>query len=748
MINNKIELLAPGGDIDSIKAAIIAGADAVYCGLDKFNARNRATNICFDDLQGIIRLAHSHNCQVFLTLNIIFVDSEIPALITLLNKVVNTSIDGIIVQDFGLFYILSTYFNGLSIHASTQLTTHNDGQIAFLSKLQANRVNLSRELNIVEIRNLTTFAHRKNIATEVFVHGSYCICFSGICYMSSVHGGNSGNRGRCSQPCRDQYIQTSQGNHFPLNLKDNSAFTNLKELAEAGVDSLKIEGRIKKFHYVYTVVNAWRNQRNQLFNENTFSIDKSILYKVFNRDFSNDFLKGKITKDMFIDNPRDNSAIHLSKISGGISEKDIEKAKGDVYNERTEIIREVEKKIEAVSIAKEPITITISGEYGYPLKVSVNSFDKSFDLYSETNLSKVGKQALHRELLLTRFKTVNDTEYYLENLNVDDLSPCLFIPFKELTALKKNLIFILNNSKEFVDPIEVPVIQNTKNEILNPSLSVLLSSVDDLYLLNETSAIFYFQLPNKIKNNLTELIVIFDKNKDLIPWFPSILIGDDFHSAVELLLIIKPKKIVANNTGIAYEAFKMGIAWIAGPQLNCVNSYSLIALKENFNCSGAFISNELSKIQIKGIKKPDNFELYFSIYHPNILMTSRQCLIHQVTGCSKDAMDESCILQCEKSATITNLKNDTFYIQKSKGNYHTIFNDLNYLNTEIMNDIPTVFSSFFIDITTINTNTKIEWSKLDLINHFKKYINRENSSKEAIQQAIKPTSNIQYKKGI
>jgi len=179
-INRKIELLAPGGDIDSIKAAILAGADAVYCGLAKFNARNRAVNIGFDDLQGILRLAHQNNCQVFLTLNIIIVDREIPFIISILNKLINTSIDGIIVQDLGLFYLLSKYFKSLKIHASTQLTTHNEGQIKFLSKLKATRVNLSRELNIQEIRALTSVAHQKNILTEVFVHGSYCISFSGI----------------------------------------------------------------------------------------------------------------------------------------------------------------------------------------------------------------------------------------------------------------------------------------------------------------------------------------------------------------------------------------------------------------------------------------------------------------------------------------------------------------------------------------------------------------------------------------
>jgi len=202
-MKREIQLLAPGGDIDSIKAAIIAGADAVYCGLDRFNARNSAINISFDDLQGMLRVAHQNKCEVFLTLNIIIVDQEIPAIISLLNKLINTSIDGIIVQDLGMFYLLAHYFKGLKIHASTQLTTHNKGQILFLNKLNANRINLSRELNIGEIKALTTVAHQNNILTEVFVHGSYCLSFSGICYMSSVHGGNSGNRGRCSQPCRD-----------------------------------------------------------------------------------------------------------------------------------------------------------------------------------------------------------------------------------------------------------------------------------------------------------------------------------------------------------------------------------------------------------------------------------------------------------------------------------------------------------------------------------------------------------------
>jgi U32 family peptidase len=747
-MGKSIELLAPGGDIDSIKAAIIAGADAVYCGLDKFNARNRATNICFDDLYGIIRLAHKNNCQVFLTLNIIVVDSEIPALIGLLNKLINTGIDGIIVQDLGLFYLLSTYFKGLKIHASTQLTTHNEGQIKFLSKLKATQVNLSRELNIHEIKALTAVAHKNNILIEVFVHGSYCICFSGICYMSSVQSGNSGNRGRCSQPCRDQYVTNPLGKNFPLNLKDNSAYSDLKELADAGVDSLKIEGRIKKFHYVFTVVDAWRKQLRNFYHQNKLHTDNSILFKVFNRDFSNAFLKGDINAAMFIDNPRDNSAIHLSEANGCSTEENLEKAKGEIYDERTEIITSVENKINQLSIAKVPLTISVSGECGTALKISVKTPDASFVVLSECNLANTGTEPLSYEMLFKRLKALNDTEYSIEHLGLSNLQQNVYIPFKELTSIKKRLLYILNGSKETVAPIAVPVLKKLHRENINPSLFVLVSSLQDLHLCNETSSTIYFQLPDSLKNECSELIDLFNKNKQIIPWFPSILIGEDYSAAIDFLQKVHPTYIVTNNTGIAYEAWQKGIPWIAGPYLNLVNSFSLLCLKENFNCCGAFISNEISKVQLKGIKKPEDFELYYSIYHPIVLMTSRQCLFHQVTGCEKNKIDDACIQQCEKSASITNLKKDTFLIKKSKRNYHKIYNETNFLNTDIVTDIPDLFSDFLIDLSDIKTETKIELDKLTVIKHFENLLNGNIDSEKEIKQIIYPTTNAQYDKGI
>lgn len=747
-MKRKIELLAPGGDIDSIKAAIIAGADAVYCGLDRFNARHRAANISFDHLQGVLSLAHNNNCQVFLTLNILILENEIPALVKLLNKLANTSIDGIIVQDLGLLYILSNYFKNFKIHASTQLTTHNKGQIEFLSKLNVSRINLSRELNIDEIKNLSLIGKKHNISTEMFVHGSNCISFSGLCYFSSLQSGNSGNRGRCSQPCRERYLATETGKNYPLNLKDNSAYFDLKEIVDAGVESIKIEGRIKKFDYVYTVVNTWRKQINSFFNENKILTDNSDLYKVFNRDFSNAFLIGDISKDMFVDNPRDHSIQHLSEINGFSCASEIENAALGLYAEKDKIKETVEKQINQLSIAKIPLILKISGEIGSVLSVTVIFSKDSFTLQSKTKLVLKPFQALTADILLTRLKAINETKFYIDKLDLENLEPELFISFNELTSLKKRILFVLNGSKEIVDPITLPVLRKYKASEITAKLSVLIDSKEDLNIFDETNANIYFQLPSCFKKEISDYENLFDENYKIIPWFPAVIIGEDYNAAVQLLKSIKVSCIVTDNLGIALQAYKNGIKWIAGPNFNIVNSYSLINLKENFNCAGAFISNELNQNQIKSINKPDGVKLFFSIYHPIMLMKSRQCLFYQVTECEKSRLDDDCLIHCSKSATITNLKNQTFFIEKSPGNYHEIYNSENYFNTDIISDIPNMFSEFLIDLRDVKTNTKIETNKSKIVKYFQNIINGESNLNNELHQIIRPITKTQYIKGI
>jgi len=751
-MKRRIELLAPGGDIDAIKAAIAAGADAIYCGLNQFNARNRATNIDLKDLSGVIHLAHKNNCKIFLTLNIIIVGSEIPYLFQLLNKLINTGIDAVIVQDLGLFYLLSTYFKGFELHASTQLNTHNKGQIEFLSKLTVDRVNLSRELSIHEIKALSLAAEKKKILAEVFVHGSYCISFSGLCYLSSVHGGNSGNRGRCSQPCRDRYLQTPEGMNFPLNLKDNSAYLNLKLLSDAGVASIKIEGRIKKYEYVYTVVNSWRKQLDCFYSQNTVSSDNSDLYKVFNRDFSNSYLMGDINKSMFIDNPRDNSVKHLSEGKNYSTGEKREEDHLNFYRRKKGFTRTIKNKIDGLSITKIPLTIRFSGKCNTLLKVVVSSSELSFVVNSKAALLKKNEQSvtkcLTHKFLLERFNAVNDTHYYIEHLELDNLEKDLYISFNEITLIRKKILSILNGSIKMVAPVDVPFLKKETPRESNPVLAVLISAQKDISLCDDTSADIFFKLPNSFGENIFKFVELFLKNRKLIPWFPSILIGEDFESALVFLEQVKPGRIITDNTGIAHEAVKRNISWVAGPHLNITNSFSLLCLKNNFNCSGSFISNEISKHQIKSIISPKDFNLYYSIYHPILLLTSRQCLMHQVIGCEKQSIDAACIQTCEKSSSITNLKNRSLYIQKTKGNYHSIYNNINCLNMDIIKDVPGIFSSFMIDLRPIKTETKIDTDKLTIIQFFTQLLTNQPGSKKKLNKVIYPSTNGQYKKGI
>ncbi|SMO43733.1 putative protease [Saccharicrinis carchari] len=753
-----MELLVPGGDVDAIKAAILAvgghpiadedsSTHAIYCGLDKFNARNRAANISFDELQSIIRLAHTHNCLIFLTLNILILENEITALTSLLNQLANTQIDGLIVQDLGLLYLLKKHYPTLPVHASTQMTTHNPGQIKFLHKLGVERVNLSRELNLEEIKHLSSIANENKMSTEVFVHGSQCLSFSGICYMSSFYGSNSGNRGRCSQPCRDKYNTTLAGNDYPLNLKDNAAYNNIGELYDAGVYSLKIEGRIKKSDYIYSVARTYRKQLDSWLKQKTLQNDSASLYKVFNRDFSNAYLTGNISKKMFIDNPRDYSLKRIAAENKHLSQEEIADAEQALYNEKDTIKAEVEEKIKHLSIEKLPLTMRVSGREGTPLKVTVQKDQTSFDVYSNITLTGKGTEALRYDTIFKRLKAINDTDYFISDMDLEHMPNNLYLPFKELTTIKNQLLYILNDNKHPIAPIRLPALKNTSESHAQTPVHVIISSLKDLQQVKKTNAQLYFKLPSNFKKNFTELVGIFKQEPKLIPWFPAVIIGDDYLLALKFLDKAKPRLLVTDNTGIAFEACNNGIKWIAGPSLNLVNSYSLLCLKEDFNCSGAFLSNEISRSQIKGIQKPADFKLFYSIYHPQLLMTTRQCLFHQVVGCQKTTLNDSCMQHCEKSSSITNTKDIAFIIEKTYGNHQRIYGRQHCLNTAIVKDMPHRFDAFVVDLSPVKTETNVKTDHKDLLHCFEEFILGKTDAEE-LHQLIAPTSNNAYKKGI
>ena len=747
-MSRKIELLAPGGDVDAIKAAIIAGANAVYCGLAGFNARNRATNLSFDELTGVLRLARQYECQVFLTLNVVILEHEIGALVKLLNKLVNARIDGIIVQDLGVFELVKRHFPTLDIHASTQLTTHNEGQIHFLSKIGASRVNLSRELNLGEIKTLTGVAHQQDVLTEVFVHGSLCIAFSGQCYSSSVSVGNSGNRGRCSQACRDEYEITAAGNKFPLNLKDNTAWFDLPELVEAGVDSLKIEGRIKGAHYVYTVVDSWRKQINRFVETGQLQQDDGNLYKVFNRDLTNSFFKGNLTKSMFIDNPRDHSVKHAVDKSNAISVVQIQQVSENLHADKDALGAELREKVKSLSIDKPALVIEFSGKLNQPLAVTVTRNDQTFVVHSQELLTTAGNSTLTQAVLEKRFKNIDSSQYRVERFGFAQLETDLNLSFSALTAVKNQLAFLLNDSIEIIAPVAVPPLTSHAKLTDKPRLSLLISDEKDLHLCDVTDADIYFKLPESYKKGDNRFIKLFNSHPRLIPWFPAVLIGKDYLEAVRVLEQVRPQRIVSNNTGIAYKAFELGIDWIAGPFLNTTNSYALLTFKAALNCSGAFISNEINRQQIKNIKRPENFKLYYSIYHPILMMVSRQCFFQQTVGCKKPSIEDGCMLKCEKATTITNVKGISFAVDKQKGGYPSIYNDEQFLNLDAVDDFSDLFDGFFIDLTDIGSGSKAKQDKVQLIKHFAAVLNGEQVSQAHLNELISVSTHAQYAQGL
>ncbi|MDA0145822.1 U32 family peptidase [Vibrio sp. RW] len=751
-MSRKIELLAPGGDVEAIKAAIVAGANAVYCGLDTFNARNRASNLSLDELNGVIRLAHEYGCEVFLTLNVVLLEHETKSITKLLNQLVNTKVDGIIVQDLGLFNLVKKYFPSLDVHASTQLTTHNEGQIKFLSKIGATRVNLSRELNLPEIKMLTEVAHDHDVLTEVFVHGALCIAFSGQCYSSSVSVGNSGNRGRCSQACRDEYEITNAGNKFPLNLKDNSAYYDLPELVDAKVDSLKVEGRIKGAHYVYTVVDTWRKQIDSFVESGLLIEDDSNLHKVFNRDFTNSFLKGNLTKDMFIDNPRDNSMNYAvekaTKQNNEISVVQIQEVTNELHQAKDILGSEMRDKIEFLDIRKTPVALSFSAKVGQPFTVTVNTPKENFTLQSKSLLKAVEEKAITQELLEKRFKNVKSAVHTLESHDFSELDAGLLIPLKEVSDLKDEIDFILNGSVEVIKHVEVPALPQHPKVNEKPTMSMLIADVEDLHLCDVTDADVYFKLPESFKKRCNKYIDILAANPRLIPWFPAVLIGKDYDEAVRILEEIKPARIVTNNTGIAYKAYEMGIEWVAGPFMNTTNSHALVTLKEELNCAGAFISNEINKGQIRHIRRPENFKLFYSIYHPILMMTSRQCFFQRTVGCNKPSIEAGCMLKCEKATTITNVKGISFAVDKQKGGYPSIYNHEQFLNHDAVTDFSGLFDEFFIDLTNIGAGSKEVQDKVELIKHFEALLNGVEGSQQNLEQLVEVRTNAQYVQGL
>lgn len=285
---NIMELLAPAGSNESLKAAINAGANAVYLAGRQFGARRSANNFTNEELSEVIRYCHERNVAVYVTLNTLIKSSEMADALDFVDFLYSNDVDAVILQDVGLLSNIRAIYPDLHCHASTQMTLHNLEDVKWAESVGFSRVVLSRELSLTEIKEI---AESTSIEIELFVHGALCISYSGQCLMSSFIGGRSGNRGACAQPCRKSYTLVERGKELALNKpeqvyllspKDLNVYEHINELKSLGNVSLKVEGRMKGPDYVYTVVSAYRKAIDE--HPNTFDHEK--LFRVFNRDFT------------------------------------------------------------------------------------------------------------------------------------------------------------------------------------------------------------------------------------------------------------------------------------------------------------------------------------------------------------------------------------------------------------------------------------------------------------------------------
>lgn len=320
----KPELLAPAGERDSLVAAVQNGADAVYLGGRMFNARQSAANFSREELAWAVEYAHVRGVRVYVTVNTLIADSELEEAVRFLHYLYDIGVDAVIVQDLGLVRLARQVIPELELHASTQMTVHNLPASRLLKEAGIKRIILARELSLEAVREIK---EKAGIEVEVFVHGALCICFSGQCLMSSIIGGRSGNRGRCAQPCRmPYYLADADGKlmadparvgEYLLSPRDLNVSECLPELVGAGVDSFKIEGRMKRPEYVATVVRIYRQLIDRAAEGNFFITPEEAteLAQIFNRGFTTGYFFGRPGLDLMSCKRPNNRGVRLGKIT-------------------------------------------------------------------------------------------------------------------------------------------------------------------------------------------------------------------------------------------------------------------------------------------------------------------------------------------------------------------------------------------------------------------------------------------------
>ena len=428
-MKNGMELLAPAGDLKIFKNAIDAGADAIYFGGDLFGARASAKNFTLDEAKEALSYAHNRNKKAYLTVNTLLKNTEIEQhLYDYILGYYENGLDGVIIQDFGVFQFIKSYFPDIELHASTQMNLSSVYGARFLKENGAQRIVTARELSLNEIKQIHD---EVGIEIEAFVHGALCVCYSGNCLMSSFIGGRSGNRGRCAQPCRLPYSlydrdkkSIDQGDKFYLSPKDLWGIHDLNRLYDAGVYSLKIEGRLKNAAYVTNVVSVYRKYVDRLleFGSENYSVDKNDIKRLLdagNRGgFTNTYFDYHNSKNMM---DYDNSSFVQKNKTPFVGNADIKK---------TELWGELKAH------KGNPISLNVWDETGRVVELSAGMVEESKS--KPTTATDIEKKLI----------SAGDSSYQLKHISFD-IDDNVFVPLKFIKQLRRDALdyFSASNRK-------------------------------------------------------------------------------------------------------------------------------------------------------------------------------------------------------------------------------------------------------------------------------------------------------------
>lgn len=465
----KIEILAPAGNTEAFYAAINSGADAIYLGGNKFGARSYADNFSISELQELINYAHLFDVKVYCTVNTIIFEDELEEVLDFVGDLHKIGIDAILVQDFGLLNMVRKVYPNLSVHASTQMNVSTVEEVKALKELGVERVVLARETPIEVIKEIKS---QVDIEIEVFAHGAICISYSGNCLMSSVVCKRSGNRGKCAGSCRLQYKLDDGEYRYLLSSKDLMTIDNVKELIEAGVDSLKIEGRMKRKEYVSQVVSSYRKAVNNYYNpkeEIDLPKEKKKLKLIFNREFSKGFIFSDKNSNIVNSNQPNHIGVLIGEvISSSGYEATIMLSDDLNYNDS---IRIVGKETDAITINQ----IKVNG-------VMQKHASKNEVCIVKTHVKEIGKGLVYKTTDGEQLKELNEI-----NPPIIDISGKVYLE-------NNNLYFEITDGKHTV--IDSIIIDDEANSNYNERIVAQLKKCGPLYRLQS------------LQNNLSRQVFI------------------------------------------------------------------------------------------------------------------------------------------------------------------------------------------------------------------------------------------------